>query len=348
MGLLSTHGLEILLADERRRPMTFRALSFSAYALILLHAAPQAAMGRDPWSRAWFEGLALGVNTLEDVQAKYGRPETVLLDYEGKTWLYYQDIGPVPGRVEIIGDRKTRIVESVTISPAQLSLAQVSQVYGPDHTTARYSFDSCLGDGESSPLFEDEKGTLEFVEFRKLGIAIRLNKAFVRGIDYLSAPLGVEKSVCQGSWKPAKFEGFIMGEAMKTEFIGRFGFPRAEVTDSLRGFVTMTYNDMPPLPGKAEVTVTPWDGVVTKVTLYPDKLTVDGAKQIIGGELTVVRYSRCPDEFGSEAIYESADGPLEFLVSRALGVAITQDGALVRAIRFLSEPLGPPLLSCYF
>lgn len=348
MGLLLKHGLEILLVDERRRPMTFRALSFSACALILLHTAPQTALGSEPWSRARFDGLALGVNTIEDFQAKYGRPETILADYEGKTWLYYQDIGPVPGRVEIIGDRKTRIVESVTISPAQLSLAQVSQVYGPDHTTARYSFDACLGDGESSPVFEDEKGTLEFVEFRALGIAIRLDKALVQGIEYLSAPLGAEKSVCQGSWKPAKFEGFIMGEAKKTEFIGRFGFPRAEVADSLRGVVTMTYIDMQPLPGKAEVTVTPWDGVVAKVTLYPDKLTVDGAKEIIGGELTVLRYDRCPDEFGSEAFYESADGPLEFLVSKALGIAITREGAFVRTIRFLSRPLGPPLLSCYF
>ena len=42
-------------------------------------------------------------------------------DSRGIIWMYYDDIGPVPGRVEIPADKKTQFVLYVAVHPDSLT-----------------------------------------------------------------------------------------------------------------------------------------------------------------------------------------------------------------------------------
>jgi hypothetical protein len=118
--------------------------------------------------------------------------------------MYYENIGPLPGRVEIPADKKSQLVWYVSIRRNNLSLDDAKKLLGDDYRIIRYNFDSCLGDSEASPIYEDENGSLEFIVYASKGIVIHFQPRtnLVDEIDYESKPPGPKQSKCKG--KPAR------------------------------------------------------------------------------------------------------------------------------------------------
>jgi hypothetical protein len=153
---------------------------------------------------ATFHGLVVGKATISQATKQLGPPKTVFKDGDGTTWVYYENIGPVPGRVEMIGDTKSGVIESITISTEGLSLDSAKALFGRDFRTVRYNFDECLGNGDAAPLYEDPDGQLEYLVYDELGIALRYEPGTVTSIEYLGEPLGSKVSRCKPSGKGSK------------------------------------------------------------------------------------------------------------------------------------------------
>ncbi len=165
-------------------------LILQAYALTPAWSADKA------FQLADFAGLRLGKATIADVRKKLGPPKTEFRDDAGTTWLYYVDVGPVPGKVEFIADSATGRIETVEVSPAKLPLKGAQKLFGPKFKVIRYSFDNCLQKGDAAPVYEAADGPLEYVVYEDLGIALYSYGTSVESIQYLSKPLGTKVSQC--------------------------------------------------------------------------------------------------------------------------------------------------------
>ncbi len=98
-----------------------------------------------------------------------------------------------------MADKKTQLIGDVTVSPHNLSLDDAKELFGNDHRTIRYDFDMCLDKGGEGPIYESPNGSLEFVVYPALGIAIFTDGRRARYIDYRSTPLGPKESQCKGT-----------------------------------------------------------------------------------------------------------------------------------------------------
>lgn len=108
-------------------------------------------------------------------------------------WGYeFQRGGDFPGRVVVDVDTGTRRVVSVAVHPERLSLSEAIDMFGPKFQRTRYARDECLGDGESTPLYELPGGPIEYLENRARGIAIPVEVGdSVREVYYRDGtPLG--------------------------------------------------------------------------------------------------------------------------------------------------------------
>jgi hypothetical protein len=64
---------------------------------------------QDRFVPANFSGLRIGEATIADVTKRFGAPTDTYRDNKGITWLYYRDIGPVAGKVEIEAESKSKL-----------------------------------------------------------------------------------------------------------------------------------------------------------------------------------------------------------------------------------------------
>jgi hypothetical protein len=109
---------------------------------------------------ATFAGFTMGKATVTAFVTRFGKPLDEVKDASNAHWLYYRDIGPVPGEVEVIASSKTGIIEILTIYPENVSVASAKDQFGPTYRIVRYSFDHCLAAGDGIPLYESEAGEL--------------------------------------------------------------------------------------------------------------------------------------------------------------------------------------------
>lgn len=102
-------------------------------------------------------------------------------------------------------------------------------------------------------------------------------------------------------------------------------------------------------PGTMSVVVDGRSGVITRIEVYPDKLTKEQAVAHFGPGYTVTRYDfdPCPGDEDSEPIYESPDGPLVSVEYRARGIAIAVGYKdLVTRISYVNGPIGAAKPRC--
>lgn len=151
---------------------------------------------QDSFRAAQFRGLTMGKDRVADAIRLLGKPETILRKPDA-TWIYYQDLGPAPGRVEIIADTKTTVIKSVNVFPSELSLVRAKAFFGPAFKIVHYDWDSCLSSGGSSPVFESKDGPLERIVYAEKGIVIKADGAKVDYISYSSKPPGTKRSRCK-------------------------------------------------------------------------------------------------------------------------------------------------------
>jgi hypothetical protein len=151
------------------------------------------------FSPANFEGLVMGKVTVTTVTQRFGKPDNILKDdVRGYNWLYYHDIGRVPGKVEMHAKFKTDIVDTLVVYPTgKLSVENALKLFGPTFKLIRYDFDNCLGQGDEAPIYESPSGSLEFLVSRELGMWLLSENGMISYIWYGSKPLGSQKSQCK-------------------------------------------------------------------------------------------------------------------------------------------------------
>lgn len=142
----------------------------------------------------------MGVSKKEDVIRVLGKPLAEGMGEDDVLYLSYGDIGIVKGRAQVVIDPSTGVVVEISQIPERLTLTEALQMLGPGAVQTRWSWATCeeedfLGFG---PLFIDPKGALIRVEYRHLGIDIRLKESgFVDSITYSNVPLGLDADPCK-------------------------------------------------------------------------------------------------------------------------------------------------------
>lgn len=154
------------------------------------------------WQAASFRGLKVGTSTHADMLSVLGAPKLEEHYDEGTLTSgtsYYYDVGDeIQGELVIAIDKNSNVIRYIELRPRDLSKDQVVKLFGNNYKLTKYEFDDCLGDGESSPLFESSIGSVTRIEYRSRGIAIAVNESNkVEFISYVSEPVGAPSSKCK-------------------------------------------------------------------------------------------------------------------------------------------------------
>ena len=152
------------------------------------------------WKPAIFKGLIIGRATRDQFRSVLGTPlssgessnDLPVGSDPGIYETYPFDEG-FTGKLELISEKKTGIVEVVSIYPDSLSFQDLKLIYGDDFIFTKYEFLECPGDAGSSPVRESVNGTIEYLEYRGKGIVVELDddKKEVKSIAFIGRPLGV-------------------------------------------------------------------------------------------------------------------------------------------------------------
>jgi len=157
-------------------------------------------LGEEKFAPAKFRNLTVGKSKGDAVRKSLRNPIESYRDDSKRTWLYYENIGPVPGKVEIVLSPKD-VLEMVEVRPDQLTIDQAKKLFGKDFRLIRYDWDNCWGSGGEAPIFESANGPLTFIVYPKLGISFLASQNPVQGIDYRSTPLVSRRSRCPAAAK---------------------------------------------------------------------------------------------------------------------------------------------------
>src|SRR5205814_9698058 len=119
------------------------------------------------------------------------------------------------------------------------------------------------------------------------------------------------------NWRPATYRGITVGKSKLVVMLRSWGRPRwsrnSKIGDEDERQVTWTnYEKAGEFPGPTTVVSDTRSGVITRINFYPDRLTKQEAIAHYGAGYVVTHYAfdSCGDEEDTEAIYESANGPL--------------------------------------
>jgi hypothetical protein len=162
------------------------------------------------WQPAKLNGLVMGKATITEMQNVFGRYEKEeSFDKDGanpkaskrpamETWYYYNNPpNQFPGRLILVVEKPLNRVKTARLETKTLPLTEVISKLGPQFIKTQYDFEPCLGDDEDGPIYESPQGPLRYVEYRSLGIAVRLEGENVSEIIYVSTPIGAAVSKCK-------------------------------------------------------------------------------------------------------------------------------------------------------
>lgn len=144
---------------------------------------------QDSFKPAQFAGIQVGRDTLAVARLKLGQPTEFFRDRSGTNWVYYSDVGPIQGKVEIQANSKTGVIGVVNVFPRSLLAKNVKDHFGPRFRVIRY--DLC-----EAGLIESENGASKLLMYSEKGIAIQLDGESVSYISYLSKAPNIGKSRC--------------------------------------------------------------------------------------------------------------------------------------------------------
>jgi hypothetical protein len=157
------------------------------------------------WRPATYRGLTVGKSTVADMLVILGKPQWSGPpgdqredDPDPEVWNEYQAGGDFPGKLTVVIDKRSRIIQRIDLYPEDISKEQAIKYFGDDFITTRYDFDECLSNGESAPLYESPDGEFVSIEYRDRGIAIAVNEqGKINHISYVDKPIGAPSSKCK-------------------------------------------------------------------------------------------------------------------------------------------------------
>jgi len=188
--------------------MIERSLIFRC-AVLMIGTIP-IATAQSAFKPATFNGLTMGRSTVSDARKKLGEPEVTSRDRQGLVWLYYSDIGPAKGRIEMIADQKTGVIANISLTPSSLTFVEAQVLFGKGYRLAKYASDDCLNDAEGTALYESATGTREYIVYDSSGIALKLEGARVKYVLFLSEPLGPKSSICEATKLDLALSGRVL------------------------------------------------------------------------------------------------------------------------------------------
>jgi hypothetical protein len=178
--------------------MVLRILAITMMVAASLTTSAQQSSAPEPkFVPASYHGLRFGKFRLPELEAKFGKPRYLAKGEDGGLYAGYSDIGPVPGKVEFWINPRTHVVESMSVSPENMSKARAIKVFGPGFILTQWEFAECRSEGGMAPIFRTPGGQLVRIEYRQRGIAISLDGDRINEILYLSAPFGLERNPCK-------------------------------------------------------------------------------------------------------------------------------------------------------
>lgn len=151
------------------------------------------------WHAATYRGLTIGKSSRADMLGVFGTPT-----YSGPSadqdepqpiiWNDYGVItGELSGRLAVEVDSRSNLIVGITITPEHMSRNEAIAYFGNDYVSMGYEFCPGFENEEVAPLYENpNSSTIDYMEYRTRGIAIRLNdRGNVTEIYFVSEPFGL-------------------------------------------------------------------------------------------------------------------------------------------------------------
>lgn len=156
------------------------------------------------WQAATYRGLIIGKSTRADMFRIFGKPKLIDTPADQvedepnpEVWYEYERGGEFLGEPTFVVDKRSGMILRIDLYTRDLSKEEAIKHFGCDYIVTKYSFDDCLGNEESAPLYESPNGSITEIEYRARGIAISVdNNGSVKQISYVSKPLGATSSKC--------------------------------------------------------------------------------------------------------------------------------------------------------
>lgn len=148
-------------------------------------------------------GIKLGQSKRREVLRRFGNPEWQGIGEDGSLWMKYTDIGIVKGMAQFVVDPKTDIVGLFVLSPTGTFIEDLLKILGPKYIKTRWTLTTCGKPTEMGVAYLDPQGEGELIEYRELGISIRVSVSGnkVDEVDYSHQPAGLDKNPCPTSPK---------------------------------------------------------------------------------------------------------------------------------------------------
>jgi len=171
----------------------------------------QSVTGQSEWRPASFKGLTVGTSTADDLAKTLGKPVWSGLpegmnetDPFAEIWNDYEITDPIPGRLTVqVSKRNKRITEMSLRPKDSIGKSAIIAVWGSGYRITKYARKICDSEADytEGDLFESTNGNEIFMEYRELGIAIRLDSS-ERVIDvfFIEEEIGSkEEPPCKGN-----------------------------------------------------------------------------------------------------------------------------------------------------
>lgn len=149
-----------------------------------------------PWQPANFRGLRIGSAHIDALVAELGKPSGTADDGTYLTYRFEKCDG-TKGFALAWVDPESMTVKIFVLNPESMTWREMLKTFGDDYVITRYEWDLCLTEGDGSPIYENPNGSLEYVEYRSMGISVKvLDDGRVQQIEYLEEPPGTQFSRC--------------------------------------------------------------------------------------------------------------------------------------------------------
>jgi hypothetical protein len=150
---------------------------------------------KPPWQAASYRGLTAGKSTKADMLEIFGKPpreDSFDNDPDAdQIWYFYDNVGEFPGEFTVAVDKQNGLVVMMFQQLINVSREDVIERFGKGYEVTRYDFCSGFDYAESAPVYESERGSAPFMEYRSKGIAVLLDDfGVVQEVSYLAKPVG--------------------------------------------------------------------------------------------------------------------------------------------------------------
>lgn len=148
---------------------------------------------------AEFCGMRMGISTIKEAVRKLGNPRTSVKGEDGSLYLSYENVGPIPGKVELLANPRSGVVHTVVQRVTAAKTADVMKLLGGGFVESRWEYATCLDQGGFAPLFRKEDGSVAILENPEKGIVLSFDGGPGFVVEYASKPPGLPRDPCQNA-----------------------------------------------------------------------------------------------------------------------------------------------------